>query len=313
MAKPRQKTTKRKTRREKDHMLSVHVMSPRIVVHAVWQRLKDVSIYTLVTIVIALVLWGLISGARHLVLNGERFQLTSITMVPEPSERSFLNYSSLGALTGLSYGANVFSYDLGELEEVLETLPEVSSAKVARRYPGSIIVTIEEKEPVAKIESGNKVYYLDQSAQSFRSEYASATLAESVPYIIAREQVTVAHQARVQDVGVERALHLAQTWSKFVKKEQLRSITIVDSFSMVAMTSDGTELTFGYYEHDRQVKDYLSITYYGRKQGKTLLSANLIPEKNIPTKFDSAPEKSSQAKPAQLQPRKDILMILQKG
>lgn len=46
---------------------------------------------------------------------------------------------------------NLLSFDLGEMKRRLEDYPQIRSAELARQLPGALFISIEERDPVAKI------------------------------------------------------------------------------------------------------------------------------------------------------------------
>lgn len=48
-------------------------------------------------------------------------------------------------------GLNLLTLDLGEMKQTLENYPQIRSAELARQLPETLFVSIEEREPIAKI------------------------------------------------------------------------------------------------------------------------------------------------------------------
>jgi len=63
-------------------------------------------------------------------------------------------------------GINLLTVDLGAIAARLQRHPWIHSAAVYRRFPGSLIIEIEERNPRA-ILSAEKLYYVDDRAQFF--------------------------------------------------------------------------------------------------------------------------------------------------
>jgi cell division protein FtsQ len=63
-------------------------------------------------------------------------------------------------------GINLLTVDLGAIAARLQRHPWIHSAAVYRRFPGSLIIEIEERTPRA-ILSAEKLYYVDDRAQFF--------------------------------------------------------------------------------------------------------------------------------------------------
>ncbi len=63
-------------------------------------------------------------------------------------------------------GINLLTVDLGAIAERLQRHPWIRSASVYRRFPGSLIIEIEERTPRA-ILAAEKLYYVDERAELF--------------------------------------------------------------------------------------------------------------------------------------------------
>ncbi len=68
--------------------------------------------------------------------------------------------------SGMESGINLLTVDLGAIADRLRRHPWVRSAAVYRRFPGRIILEIEERTPRA-ILAANKLYYVDEQAEFF--------------------------------------------------------------------------------------------------------------------------------------------------
>jgi cell division protein FtsQ len=63
-------------------------------------------------------------------------------------------------------GINLLTVDLNEIASRLQRHPWIRSASVYRRFPGSLIIEIEERTPRA-ILAAEKLYYVDEQAEYF--------------------------------------------------------------------------------------------------------------------------------------------------
>ncbi|MGC8908199.1 MAG: cell division protein FtsQ/DivIB [Desulfomonilaceae bacterium] len=68
--------------------------------------------------------------------------------------------------SGMESGINLLTVDLRAIAERLRRHPWVRSAAVYRRFPGRIVLEIEERTPRA-ILAANKLYYVDEQAEFF--------------------------------------------------------------------------------------------------------------------------------------------------
>ena len=316
---------RRKNRRhalhtDKKHVLGTGVLSARIVWQIILRRSRNILVYGSVTCLLLVLAWGIFRSSRSLFLEGSRFQLTTLTIVPAPNSESFVTHSTLPGLSGLECGRSIFSYNLQELDDTLTAMPEIKEISLVRRYPGTIEVTIEERPPVAKLVYQGKKFLIDAEGYSFRSHLAVSSLWERLPAIkpLYGHELPINETGYLTDTGLLRSLHLAVEWNNQKLSEQLNSIEVIDYHSLMVHTDTRAKLTFGYYEHERQVRDYKSILNHCNTTQQIVKTANLLPFKNIPVTFDKAPKRRRtispiKTSPARFTPQEDVLMILEQG
>jgi cell division septal protein FtsQ len=76
----------------------------------------------------------------------------------------YLTPAAVAGALAVRPGTSVFD-ELGSLEVKARALPGVVEAKVSRRIPGTIRVTVREAEPVALAERGGRLVLLDASGR----------------------------------------------------------------------------------------------------------------------------------------------------
>ena len=64
-------------------------------------------------------------------------------------------------LAGIREGMNIFAVNLDKTRRLLECSPMIKVAEVKRELPSAIYVRIEEREPVALVVSGGKLWLVD--------------------------------------------------------------------------------------------------------------------------------------------------------
>ena len=76
-------------------------------------------------------------------------------------ETSILNESVYNSTLGEIEGIHPYNIDIKNISELLEDHPYVKAARVSHRYPGTIQIEIEEREPIALLKS-DPMIMLDQ-------------------------------------------------------------------------------------------------------------------------------------------------------
>lgn len=323
MARKRHQNNRHSVRRERRELLSERGYSPRVLLRGLFFRYNRTVIYTLVTVLLVLLLWFVMAWAKKTYILGDRFHLTEIIITPVPHEESLLTYSNLPGVSGLESGVNILSYDLNEIETKLESFPETQSVKLSRRYPGTIIVELQERTPIAQLKYNGEHYLVDAEGVCFPSSLAPDTLWDRMPCIeplYVHDMPMHKETRKLNDIGLQRALSLVATWEKYSPPVRLLSIKVNSYHSLLALTDTETELNFGYYEHERQIRDFHSILAHCQLNNLTVQKANLLPFKNIPVVFAEKPVvrpmPSQKVRPDNnptFSPQEDILMILEQG
>ncbi|MEI7448416.1 MAG: FtsQ-type POTRA domain-containing protein [Desulfomonile sp.] len=109
-------------------------------------------------LVLALMLLGL------LLLNMPYFNLRQVDVIGNQR----LSRTEVVEASGMEGGINLLTVDLAEITSRLRRHPWIRSATVYRRFPGQLIVEIEERTPRA-ILAAEKLYYVDEQAEFFTS------------------------------------------------------------------------------------------------------------------------------------------------
>lgn len=101
-------------------------------------------------------LFGLRAGLRKL-------SFFSVRRIELAGAR-YLTVGEVATGLGVPAGTSVFD-DTGPWTERAKALPGVLEARVSRRLPGTLRVTVREAEPVALAERGNRLVLLDDAGQ----------------------------------------------------------------------------------------------------------------------------------------------------
>ncbi|EDY80590.1 POTRA domain, FtsQ-type family [Verrucomicrobiia bacterium DG1235] len=84
--------------------------------------------------------------------------------------------------------ANLLSVDLDTLKERLESVGQIESAVVSRRFPDALVVTIAERQPIARLlaqrPNGEKLMlFVDQEGEVFEADRLDAKFSRSLPFL----------------------------------------------------------------------------------------------------------------------------------
>jgi hypothetical protein len=76
----------------------------------------------------------------------------------EVKGNEFLTDEEVVELSGIEDGVGLFSLDLGGAERALMADPRIVDASVGRRFPGRVVITLEERRAVGSVVISEKVY-----------------------------------------------------------------------------------------------------------------------------------------------------------
>jgi cell division protein FtsQ len=156
----------------------------------------------------ALLLAGAVVGGRMLVSRNSFFQIRAI----EFHGLRYIDEQDLAGRLGLPDSAHIDS-DLEPMAAAIATLPGVRDVRVERRWPGTVVVTLQEAAPVAVAPVGDSYLAIDD--QGVVLPYHPGRVRESLP-LAPRDSITAALLARLASVdpegyaGVERASRSGQ-------------------------------------------------------------------------------------------------------
>lgn len=85
-------------------------------------------------------------------LNIERYRIKG---------NSFLTEEEIFALSGVELETNLYSLNMGTVEDTLENDPRIGSAVVRRRFPDTVIIEVDEIRPVALVNIEGSLYKVD--------------------------------------------------------------------------------------------------------------------------------------------------------
>jgi len=110
-----------------------------------------------------LLLGGLLAASVHGLLKTTPFPVQKV----EVYGTQRLTRDEIIALTGVTPGQNLLALRLKTIGQQVQSNPWVGSVRVQRFFPGTIALSIKERQPVAVINMG-LLYYLDANGEPFK-------------------------------------------------------------------------------------------------------------------------------------------------
>jgi len=284
---------KRRTSQARQHSrmkrLEVRVMSPRIAWFGCLKTLRKGAKLAVVLALACVAGWGAWLGVQRALLDNPEFRLQVIDLNPNDA----LDERELVAITGLDVQANLFKIDTGKIRECLLTRPELSGVAVERHLPGTLIVRVTARQPVAwialndaPVSRGQGELVVDAEGVAFPCAARQWEAARQLPVIRLpkREGESLVAGQTVRQPELARCLRLltAVCGTDPLSSRAIESIAQANAWSLDLTTRTGTVATFGLDDHDRQVADLAAAMDHASQQGYAIATINLIPQRNIP-------------------------------
>jgi len=238
--------------------------------------------------------WGVKRAANSLFINNEEYKLQDINLVTNGT----FSKQRIVEVTRIKQDATLFSIDPEFMEGELESLPEVVNATVKRSMPNHLNVTIKERVPVAYLhapyadcyaDQEKKRYLIGQDGFLFPCEGILKKVAIGCPTVIVEKGPEFAFKSGEKMLHEEalRAQSLISDHNKLVEDQEwkLISVTVVDFYTLVAEYDDGLLVTYGMYDHERQVQDLLDLRKHATLSNRELQWIDLRPKRNIPGQY----------------------------
>ena len=106
---------------------------------------------------------GVAWAARRHVMTSARFAVTEIDVLGHDRRSA----DSIAAESGVTAGANVFSLDLDAARARILADPWIAQATLARKLPGTILIEVTERKPVALVAMGD-IYLATAEGEPFK-------------------------------------------------------------------------------------------------------------------------------------------------
>ncbi len=322
---PRKRTSRVKKQAVGPRQVNLRVKSGRVM----WCRTKKTGwrIAKWALVLFVLVVAGVAGKAalQQVFLDNEEFALRKVELWQWDNEEmpQLVDHARLAEVTGLDPTASIFAFDLGTLQNELEALPEVNQVRATRRLPNVLRIRVEERVPIAWVDAPkqrlvgrdyHRGLLVDGDGYCFRPSATMFKVVNDLPVITTNGRSEGPYKSGQKVEGREflRALELIKLSTRYLAEAgwSLPVVGLRNEFSLLAKTHTGTVVTFGLYEHERQMEDLLLILNHARNTSRGVNRVNLIPERNIPVVFAKA---GGELAPPQSQLESNLQAILTRG
>jgi cell division septal protein FtsQ len=233
--------------------------------------------------------FGMEFALNRVLYTNPRYALAKIDIEP----RNRFSERVIRQQAGLEPGENLWTLNLHQIAHDLESLPNVSVAKVERHFPDRISIHITERVPVVKIVGldinlgTREVFYLDRDGFVLkpRADEEVPMLPEVVGLTPAQDELEAGQ--KLDDTGLTRALVImdAIDHTQLHTTIDIQTIDLHDPLSITMKTRQNTMITFRLDCIDQQLQRLKQIVEYADEQQRALSSVDLTPDQNVPVTF----------------------------
>jgi cell division septal protein FtsQ len=202
-------------------------------------------------------------------------------------------------------GQNLLALDLARVKRGLELAPMIQSASVERVLPNTLRVRVTEREPVAQVNiprqragGGIEVVIFQIDAEGYvllpldpRQRAVSVNQADSpLPLLGGISAGDLQPGRRIDSPSLRAALKLVAAFesSPMAGLVELRSIDVSRRDSLVVTTGQGSAVTFGTENFDRQLAYWQTVHEECVRRNKAIATLDLAVNENPPLRIQEA-------------------------
>ncbi len=162
---------------------------------------------------------------------------------------------------GLKAGINLLAIRPGRVERALMSHPWIAKAEVSRKWPDHLLVKIQERDPVALVQIGEELLYMDRQGMLFKP--LSPGDPHNFPVITGLTAAQFQHTVGVVPEVVVQALHLMEVLKKTPPPLNLENISEIHAdlergFTLYA-NGLSIALDIGFKDYSRKLQKFAQL------------------------------------------------------
>jgi cell division septal protein FtsQ len=296
-------TSKAKNRRlGRGYVLDVKLRSSKV--RAARARIAAVGLGTFFAIIFtAYLLWCVgVWALNEFIYENKAFAIQTIDIQTDGA----IAPDQLRRWAGLKLNENLLALDMAKVKRDLEMIPRIQSASVDRILPGTLLIRVVEREPLALTNiprpraqgSGLdlQTYHLDPDGfvmLPLELNQRSTVPAENGPQLTAISGIDpneVQPGRRIQNPQLQAALRLLRAFerSALFGLVELKKIDVGIPDLLVVTTTQGSEINFGLSDPEQQIRRWHEIYQTGQRRGKAIGSLDLAVSNSLPLRIVDA-------------------------
>lgn len=235
---------------------------------------------------------------NRLVYENRAFAITQI----DAQTDGVIAPEQLRRWAGVKTGENLFALDLARVKRDLEMVPLVSFVSVERILPRTLRIRVTEREAVVQVnvlrssaQGGVEVsaFYVDPDGfvmmplEPRQRTTPMDQMDDALPVLTGVGLHELQPGRRLESPQVRAALRLVTQFahSPMAVLVDLKRIDIGAAEVLAVTTGQGSEVTFGFQDLDRQLRRWREIHDFSQQQNKSLASLELAVTNNIPLRW----------------------------
>jgi cell division protein FtsQ len=309
--KPRKQNRRSSTswQRRQQHLLDVRVRTRK----AAARRTQQIFFLFSVLLIVGSSIAGVVFGAKR-ALNAWFFENPDYAVRNiDVATDGKLSRDAILKTAELTEGANIFQVNLLQLQERLRSLPQVEESRVQRVLPNKLVISIQERRPVAWVVASDGVpptfenaFLVDRRGILLKPK-GSAPEYAGLPVILGVETSSLVAGQALDKEEVKAALQLLRDAAEILQTRlQIQSIDVSKEYCLIVTDKQRSVVTFGTDDLVLQLKRLERLMNYCEKNSKELQTVNLLVQRNIPVTFVQStalePEAGPTPSPEQVKP-----------
>ena len=211
-------------------------------------------------------------------------------------------------------GENLLALDLARVKRDLEMVPAIGTVSIERILPGTLRIRVTEREAVAQLNLLRKstnsslesvVYHVDADGYVMlpvdprQRTAALVQTDDALPLLYCPNQNELGPGRQIHSPQGTAALNLISHFalSPMAGLVDLRRIDATAPDVLVVQTGQGSEITFGLNDIERQLRRWREIHDFGMKTKRNVASIDLAVSNNVPVRWLEANISPAPAKP----------------
>jgi len=276
--------------RKRQHLLDVKVRAEK----AAARRTQGVLLTLCGFILITSTLGGIAFGAKRILsalfFANADYALKSIEVTSDGN----LTREAILRAADVAEGKNIFSISLPRVQERLSALPQVEESRIQRILPDKLVISIQERRPVAwvvspetNVDSFNfeNAYLVDRRGillkeKSLAPEYLG------LPLIVGVDTLNCQAGQPLEQDDVKAALDLVRASAEILPgRFQIQSIDVSKGYCLTVTNKQHASITFGTEEIESQMHRLGTLLNYCDRNNRELRTVNLMAQRNMPVTF----------------------------